>query len=103
MSTWVDIPNFGPLRDTSFLINVYVTSLKFHCNPRSFKARQFTEVEILSDYDNMDVILGEGSTNSLERELDNVLKGPESQQDPKSVPNKIFIPRKRNWGYIQWK
>ena len=45
-------------------------------------------MDILSDYGNMDIILDEGNSNSFERELDNVLNGPESQQDHESVPNR---------------
>ena len=34
-------------------------------------------MDILSDYGNMDIMLGEGNSNSVERELDNILNGPE--------------------------
>ena len=39
-------------------------------------------MDILSDYGNMDVMLGEGNSNSLERELDTVLNRPESSTRP---------------------
>ena len=36
----------------------------------------------------MDVMLGEGNTNSKERELDSLINGPEGQQDFQSLPNR---------------
>ena len=52
------------------------------------EARKYRKMDKFSDFGNMDVMLGEGNSNSLERELDNVLNGPEGQQDPESVSNR---------------
>ena len=52
------------------------------------KSRKTTDVDILSDYGNMDDMLGERKSNSLESELDDVLNGPDGQQDSESVPNR---------------
>ena len=53
------------------------------------KARKSREMDIWSDYGNLDVMLGEGSSNSLiKRELNDALNGPEGQQDSESVPDR---------------
>ena len=45
------------------------------------KVRKSTEMNILSDYGNMDVMLGDGNSNSIERELDNVMNRPGGHQN----------------------
>ena len=52
------------------------------------KVRKSTEMNILSDYGNMDVMLGDGNSNSIERELDNVMNRPGRLQNFFSLPNK---------------
>ena len=52
------------------------------------KARKSRELYLLSDYGNMDVMLGEGGSNSMERELDSLINAPERQQDFQSFPNR---------------
>ena len=42
---------------------------------------------MLSDYNNMDVMLGQGNSNSIEKELDSLINVPERQQDFQSFPN----------------
>ena len=39
--------------------------------------RKSREMDILSHYGNMDVMISEGNTNSIERELDSIFNGPE--------------------------
>ena len=43
---------------------------------------------MLSDYGNMDVMLGERNSNSIEKELDSLIIAREGQQDFQSFPNK---------------
>ena len=43
---------------------------------------------MLSDYGNMDVMLGDGNSNSIERELDSLINVPERRQDFQSFPNR---------------
>ena len=51
---------------------------------------------MLSDYGNMDVMLGEGNSNSIERELDSLINVPERQQDLQSFrTEKIHLKRKK--------
>ena len=52
------------------------------------KARKSRELDMLSDYGNMDVMLSEGNSNSIERELDSLINVPEGQQDFQSFPNR---------------
>ena len=52
------------------------------------KARRSRELDMLSDYGNMDVMLGEGNSNSIERELDSLINVPEGPQDFRSFPNR---------------
>ena len=52
------------------------------------KARKSRELDMLSDYGNMDVMLGEGNSNSIERELDSLINVPERVQDFQSFPNR---------------
>ena len=52
------------------------------------KARKLRELDMLSDYGNMDVMRGEGNSNSIERELDSLINVPERQQDFQSFPNR---------------
>ena len=51
------------------------------------KARKLGKLYMLSDYNNMDVMLGEGNSNSIEKELDSLINVPERQQDFQSFPN----------------
>ena len=43
---------------------------------------------MLSDYGNMDVMLGGRNSNSIERELDSSINVPEGQRDFQSFPNR---------------
>ena len=43
---------------------------------------------MLSDYGNMGVMLDEGNSNSIERELDSLINVPEGQHDFQSFPNR---------------
>ena len=43
---------------------------------------------MLSDYGNMDVMLGDGNSNSKERELDSLINVPGVQRDFRSFPNR---------------
>ena len=43
---------------------------------------------MLSDYGNMDIMLGDGNSNSKERELDSLINAPDRQQDFQSFPNR---------------
>ena len=52
------------------------------------KARKSRVLDMLSDYGNMDVMLDEGNSNSIERELDSLISVPERQQDFQSFPNR---------------
>ena len=52
------------------------------------KARKSRELDMLSDYGNMDVMLGGRSSNSIERELDSLINVPEGQRDFQSFPNR---------------
>ena len=52
------------------------------------KARKSRELDMLSDYGNMDVMLGEGNSKSIERELDSLITAPEGPQDFRSFPNR---------------
>ena len=52
------------------------------------KARRSRELDMLSDYGNMDVMLSEGNSNSIERELDSLINVPEGPQDFRSFPNR---------------
>ena len=50
------------------------------------KARMSRELDMLSDYDNMDVMLGD--RNSITRELHSLITVPERQQNFQSFPNR---------------
>ena len=52
------------------------------------KARKSRELDMLSDYGNMDIMLGDGNSISIERELDSLINGPERQQDLQTFPNR---------------
>ena len=52
------------------------------------KTRKSRELDMLSDYCNTDVMLGEGNSNSKERELDSLINVPERQQDFQSFANR---------------
>ena len=52
------------------------------------KARKSRKLDMLSDYGNMDVMLGEGNSNSIGRELDSLFNVPDRQQDFQSFPNR---------------
>ena len=52
------------------------------------KSRKSRELDMLSDYGNMDVMLGGRSSNSTERELDSLINVPEGQRDFQSFPNR---------------
>ena len=43
---------------------------------------------MLSDYGNMDVMLGDGNSNSIERELDSLINVPGRQRVFQSFPNR---------------
>ena len=52
------------------------------------KSRKSRELDMLSDYGNMDVMLCGSSSNSIERELDSLIDVPEGQRDFQSFPNR---------------
>ena len=52
------------------------------------KARKSRELDILSDYGNMDVMLGDGNSNSTERQLDSLINVPGGQRDFQPFTNK---------------
>ena len=52
------------------------------------KARKSRELDMLSDYGIMDVMLRERNSSSIERELDSLINVPERQQDFQSFPNR---------------
>ena len=55
---------------------------------QSAKARKLSELDIPSDYGNMDIMLGESNSYSIERGLENVFKSPEIHVDPGSLFNR---------------
>ena len=46
-------------------------------------------MDILSEYGNMDIMLGEGIITSIEWDLDSIINGPEGQPDTQSLPCQI--------------
>ena len=52
------------------------------------KARKTRELDMLSDYGNIDVMVGDGNSNSIERELESLINVPERRQDFQSFPNR---------------
>ena len=52
------------------------------------QARKSRELDILSDYGNMDVMLGDRNSNSLERELGSLINASDGQRDYRSFPNR---------------
>ena len=52
------------------------------------KSRKSRELDMLSNYGNMDVMLGERNSNSIERELDSLINVPEGQRDFQPFPNR---------------
>ena len=52
------------------------------------KARKTRELDMLSDYGNMDIMLGDGNSNSIERELDSLINVPDRPQDFQSFPKR---------------
>ena len=52
------------------------------------KAKKSIELVIMSDYSSMDVILGDGNSNSIETELDSLRNGRERQQNFQSLSNR---------------
>ena len=51
------------------------------------KTKRSRELGMLSNYSNMDLMLGDGNSNSIERELDSLINGPEGPQDIQIFPN----------------
>ena len=45
-------------------------------------------MDILSAYDNMNVMLGDESYNSIKKELDYVIDGTDKHQDYETLPNR---------------
>ena len=61
------------------------------------KARKSRELDMFSDYGKMDIVLDDGKSNSIERELDSLINVPERQQDFQSFPNReIHLKRMRS-------
>ena len=52
------------------------------------RLRPERELDMLSDYGNKDVILGDGNSSCLERELDSLINVPDGQRDYRSFPNR---------------
>ena len=61
--------------------------------------RKSKEMDILYDYSNMDVKLGERNSNSIETELDSIINCTETQQDFQSLLSRELIPGKRDQRY----
>ena len=51
------------------------------------KAKRSIEIDILSNYRKMDVMLGGDNSYSIERELENVIPGPIGHNDTKTFPH----------------
>ena len=52
------------------------------------KARKHKEIDILSGYGYSDVMLGDGTSNPKERELDIMINCPDRHQDLESTPKR---------------
>ena len=52
------------------------------------KVRRSRETDLLSDFDNMNVVLGDENSNPIEQELENNINGLASQNDTVSSSNK---------------
>ena len=52
------------------------------------KARKSKELDMSSDFGNMDVMLGDGNSKSTERELDSLINVQEGQRNFRSFPNR---------------
>ena len=52
------------------------------------KARNWRKLDMLCGYGNMDVMLGDGNSNSIERQLDSLINVRERRQDLQSFPNR---------------
>ena len=52
------------------------------------KASKSKEMDILSKYFNMDIIVGDGNSNSIEREFDDVINCRNRHQDFESSPSR---------------
>ena len=50
------------------------------------KSREMDDYLILSDYGNMDVMLEDGNSKTLEKDLDDVINGSGGQQEYESLP-----------------
>ena len=50
------------------------------------KARKSREMDMMSDFENMDVMIGNENTNPIERELSNIIGKVENNQDIESNP-----------------
>ena len=64
------------------------------------KARKSRELDVLSDYGNMDIMLGDGNSNSIERELDSLINVPDRPQDFQSFPNREISSQENEIGDI---
>ena len=51
------------------------------------KGKKPTEIDILFDYGSIDILIGDGNSNSTEKELDKVMNCLDRHQDFKSLPN----------------
>ena len=58
------------------------------------KARKPREMDVMSDFENMDFILGNDNVNPIERQLSNVIGNPESHCDDDSKSR----PREKDFG-----
>ena len=65
------------------------------CLPLGDRKRGDLEKHILSNYGNMDIMLAEGNSNSIETELENVMNGPARHQDSESLLNRENSSRKK--------
>ena len=52
------------------------------------KARKSREMDILSDYGNIDIMLRNGNSKSIKRDLDNVINCRDRHEDFESLPNR---------------
>ena len=61
------------------------------------KARKLKEMDLLSDFENMDVILGDENSNPIEKKLANTIIGYTSKNDTNiSTINKIHHKKMRS-------
>ena len=51
-------------------------------------------MDILSEYENMDIMLGGNNSNSIERVLENMMDGPACKEDTVVIPTDKLVSKK---------